>query len=111
MNNKEIIERSNFITSFNEMATKIHENAQNKGFWDKKRNDGECIALMHSELSEALEEMRKENGDGYKIGMELADCVIRIMDYAIAKEINLGGRIIEKHEINEQRPHKHGKKF
>ena len=36
----------------------IHQTAVDKGFWDDPRNMGEMIALMHSELSEALESHR-----------------------------------------------------
>lgn len=40
------------------LAETINEIAAAHGFWDKERNFGEMIALMHSELSEALEEHR-----------------------------------------------------
>ena len=33
---------------------KCHSTAKLKGWWDDERNDGELLALMHSELSEAL---------------------------------------------------------
>ena len=42
-----------------ELIKEAHENAVNKGFWEEERTIGEQIALMHSELSEALEEARK----------------------------------------------------
>ena len=42
----------------NDLARKINDNARTHGFWEGERNFGEMIALMHSELSEALEEHR-----------------------------------------------------
>ena len=50
-----------FIDAFNATADDVHVNAVDKGFWDNERNDGETIALMHSELSEALEALRGGN--------------------------------------------------
>lgn len=42
-----------------EWQRQIHKLAREKGWWDKgDRNIGELVALMHSELSEALEEYR-----------------------------------------------------
>jgi NTP pyrophosphatase (non-canonical NTP hydrolase) len=43
----------------NQLAQEIHENAKSKGFYDSPKNVGEMIALMHSELSEALEADRE----------------------------------------------------
>ena len=108
--------RFNFITSTIAMQDVIHANARDKGWWDGERNDGEAIALMHSELSEALEALRKGNPMDNKVPfdnltVELADCVIRIMDYCGAKNLPLAEAIIAKHEFNTTRPHKHGKQF
>lgn len=47
----------------NEMVKKAHENAVNHGFWDPPLEFGTAIALIHSELSEALEEERAGNPD------------------------------------------------
>jgi NTP pyrophosphatase (non-canonical NTP hydrolase) len=38
----------------------IHENNKNKGFFDEPKNIGEMLALVHSEVSEALECDRKD---------------------------------------------------
>jgi len=73
-----------------------------------KRNTGEVIALMHSELSEALEADRKNlRDDKLKhrpgIEVEFADCIIRICDTAAALHLDLAGAIIEKNRFNQVR--------
>ena len=46
----------------NDLVKRAHDNSIKHGFWEKDKNFGEVIALMHSELSEAFEEYR--NGKG-----------------------------------------------
>ena len=43
----------------NYLSKQIHENAKSKGFYDKEKNTGEMLCLIHSEVSEALEADRK----------------------------------------------------
>jgi hypothetical protein len=73
-----------------------------------KRNFGEVIALMHSELSEALEADRKgfmddklPHRDGREV--EFSDCLIRILATAAAYGMDISGAFIEKNRFNKQR--------
>jgi NTP pyrophosphatase (non-canonical NTP hydrolase) len=73
-----------------------------------KRNFGEVVALMHSELSEALEADRKSlkddklpNRDGREV--EFADCLLRIFDTCFEMGLDLSGALIEKNRYNKKR--------
>lgn len=94
--------------NFKQLQERAYAIAESKGWWSWERNDGELIALMHSELSEALEGMRA--GDISNVAEELADTVIRIMDFCQARNINLEEAIIKKMDYNETREYKHGGK-
>ena len=76
------------IEGIDVIQKEIHENAVAHGWWESERSFGEICALIHSELSEALEEYRKNQPNVYwiahkpeGIAVELADAVIRILDY------------------------------
>lgn len=120
--------------SINELVKEAHGNAVNKGWWVEDRSFGEIIALIHSEVSEALEDFRngysprevwyetktgvaycnpeERNSDWKPCGIpsELADIVIRVFDACGRYGIDLEQAINEKMTYNATRPQRHGGK-
>ena len=105
----------NIVNVLMELIQDCRANSQDKGFWDGKdyvSAGPEKIALMHSELSEALEAMRDSRFVGdHSVSHELADTVIRIFDYAGKAGLPLAEDIIKIMARNRERPHKHGGKL
>lgn len=100
-----------------ELAEDIYRINVANGWWEKERNDYELIALMHSELSEAIEAMRHGNPPSDHIpeftGVEeeLADVIIRVLDLCQAREYRIEEAIIAKLACNATRGFKHGGKL
>ena len=96
----------------------IHENAKDHGWWNEPRTFGDIIALCHSELSEALESYRNgeamawtnEAGKPEGVAVEMADCIIRILDWAGHEGMDMETLVWRKHEYNKTRPYRHGGK-
>lgn len=125
----------------NKFCRRIYNNNKEKGFWEDRENiplelynsnnddtslikgdavkkafNAQLLALIHSEISEALEADRKDLMDDkltHRTGLEveLADATIRIFDMAGGLNLDLGGAILEKLEYNKSRPFKHGKNY
>lgn len=82
--------------------------ASEAGWHNKPREAGTMIALIHSEISEALEGVRKGLMDDHlptrpMHEVEMADAIIRIMDYCGKYNLDIGGAIVEKLFYNTQR--------
>lgn len=103
------------IVGMNHLMDLCHQTAVDSGWYidletgkPKDRNMGELIALMHSELSEALEAHRKGLMDDKLphrrgIEVEFADAVIRIFDTCRKEGLDLVGALVEKNEYNRKR--------
>lgn len=105
-----------FAAAFNELAKKAHENAREKGFWDHDPSPAEVIARIHGELSETLElydraehreiSMKIEH---YRVEEELADVILRVLDFAASEGLDIGQAVLDKHAYNLGRARLHGK--
>lgn len=107
--------------TLNDMALEVHA-AMIKWWQDPatglpiKRNKGELLALIHSEISEALEGERKDLMDDKlphrrMAEVELADAIIRILDYAGGFGYDLQGAFDEKMAYNKHRAdHSHSER-
>jgi len=84
----------------------IMEQAKVKGFGTKLEeiNVGEKIALIHSEISEALQAYRHKNirgKDGFE--EEMGDAIQRILHLCGVLDVDVGGAILDKLEYNKDR--------
>lgn len=113
-----------YVEAINALSTDIHQNNIAAGWWTDiktgqtllgkdefgrdRRNVGELLCLVHSEVSEAMEGYRKNLMDDKlphrsMLEVELADTMIRIFDIAGAHGLDLGGAIAEKRAFNAKR--------
>lgn len=102
--------------AFDKIAAEIHPTNREKGFWGEPEMMDKYVAklaLIHSEVTEVLEALRKSQGS-YKVTEEFADILIRLFDlYYVLVHAGLADPRLEKvmrkkMEANAARPPKHG---
>jgi NTP pyrophosphatase (non-canonical NTP hydrolase) len=111
----------NLVTDYgmDALAAVLHETAIEKGFWDGEigyDKIGNKLALVHSEVTEVLEAIRKNKGSE-EVVEEIADIIIRTLDvYAAMRNTgdlthSLDEVLFNKMEKNKVRPKLHGNRF
>jgi NTP pyrophosphatase (non-canonical NTP hydrolase) len=114
--------------SFNLLGDEIHYWARGKGFYDRERLKvadpvtgdvegrvvnpslpAEKLMLIVSEVAETLDALR--DGDRKHEAEEVADIMIRVLDYAAWRGIDLDREVAAKMAKNTVRPHLHGRGF
>jgi len=107
------------------VGDEIHEWARGQGFYDREYlpqeedtfalpklnpcGPAEKLCLIHSEVSEILSALR--DGDLAHEAEECADVLIRLLDYATWRKIDLDAEVEAKMVKNRARPRLHGRKF
>ena len=95
----------------------VHQTAVEHGWWDHERPIGEVLMLIVTELAEAMEAYRDGNRESEKIPgyrqleEELADAIIRILDFAGGESLDIEGALRAKMIYNRGRPYRHGEKL
>jgi NTP pyrophosphatase (non-canonical NTP hydrolase) len=119
--NRSSVNEVSLVTDYglDALSAILHETAIEKGFWNSPKNFdvfGNKLALVHSEVTEVLEAMRKNKGSE-EIVEELSDILIRTLDlYASMRnagfvEHSLDEILFNKIEKNKARPVLHGNLF
>ena len=76
--------------------------------WEQPYKIPAILALITSEVSEALEDFRKDDKEHF--GEEIADVIIRVLDLTGGMGIDIDTEVAKKLEINRNRGFRHGGK-
>jgi NTP pyrophosphatase (non-canonical NTP hydrolase) len=95
-----------------ELASEIHTFNRRQGFYDRESHANlsfasEKLLLIVSEVAEVQDALRDDNLFGE--AEELADVLIRVLDYAAWRGINLDHEVKLKMQKNSERPRLHGR--
>lgn len=106
--------------TISELMQRSNETAVQHGFWDdfthmptqdQKYFISTKLLLITSEVTEAMEALRKDGRAGEHFTEEIADIFIRTADLAQQLGLPLEKVLFKKMEKNEKRPRMHGKRF
>jgi NTP pyrophosphatase (non-canonical NTP hydrolase) len=110
------------LRDLDDLAHTLHARAKAKGFYDPIDNMDEKdyvvfylkqLAMVHSEVTEVLEAIRKDKGDDLVVE-ELADIIIRVLDFwahlsqSGYTNVSIQEALNKKIEVNEKRAYMHG---
>jgi len=100
---------------FKDVQKLVYEEYKQNGFEAFFNENGICgdlaeIGLFTTEIGEALDYQRDDTECTKYVKLELADIIIRVMNFCNRKGIDLEFYIIAKNRINKSRDKFHGKK-
>jgi hypothetical protein len=106
--------------TISELMRAAGDGARRRGWYDVPTSLPEQLALLHSEVSEVLEDFRAgrepdsiwidDKNKPHGIPIELADVVIKACEIADRYGIPLAAAVVTKLDWNSTRPHRHGGK-
>jgi len=114
--------------ALNDLAEAVYDGNRERGFWANRLDFATVMMLVVTELSEAVEAQRNKDWfsgnlkDVYTaedfctdvkdtVEDELADAIIRLLDYCGGEGIDIAGHVLAKLKYNETRGKLHGKQY
>ena len=109
---------AHFMNYFKHMQKSVEETATKTGWHETERPETEYVANIHREISELFDAIAKDDPpdkhcpEFNSSEIEMADVIIRLMDWAAQDGYRLAEAIVAKARYNQTRSYRHGgKKF
>lgn len=104
--------RVSFMVAWKRMAKAVHARSIEKGFWEVDQTPWQILGQISDEVAEAVDAVGRDSSaiPGFSaLEEEIADIVLRIMDYSARAGLDIPGAMLAKHVYNTKRPYLHGK--